>query len=440
MSKSFGGLTLRPELIEAARKQGFKAPTPIQALVVPQVQRGRDAVVEAKTGSGKTLAYGWPLLDREPLQTEHPEALVIVPTRELALQIEEALVAARGTLERGVVALVGRGGLDRQERALKNGAFIAVGTLGRIGEAIERGVLRLDRVRTVVLDEVDELVKGGFSKDLAPLLGQLPKERQTLLFSASVPVEVEDLFRRITTDPARLKLTQTREQAAELSHRVLFTSVESRLADLVGYLKSTKPFQTVVFCGTRHETESLVEGLAAEGLQAEYLHGELSPNKRRQLIEKVRSGDLPLLVASDIAARGLDLPGVDVVVNWSLPKGQAAYMHRAGRTGRAGRPGVVLNLLIEQQHVLYERLKPVFDFESVEVTKTGNVIKRKPKTREERDLKYRKLPETTERKGFRLSRPKAAPSSTTKVAKTQGKARPKATGKTTPSRRPPRGR
>lgn len=398
MSAAFQALKLRPEIIEACRRQGFKAPTPIQAMVVPAVARGRDVVVEAKTGSGKTLAYGWPLLDREPVQTAHPETLVVVPTRELALQIEADLTVSAGTLHRPVVLLVGRGGLDRQREALEAGANIVVGTLGRIEEAMARGILRLDHVRTVVLDEVDELLKGGFSRNIALLLGQVPRERQTLLFSASIQTEIEQVAKKFTKDAARLSITAAREQATHLSHRVLFTSVNDRLADLVGYLKAEKPYQAIIFCGTRHETESVNQAMAEAGLESEYLHGELSPLKRRQLLDKMRSGDLPLLVASDLAARGLDLPGVDVVINYSLPKGPAPYLHRAGRTGRAGRPGTVVNLLIEQQRVLFERLTPTFPFRGIEVSKSGKVVSRALKTREERDLKFRKLPDQPERK------------------------------------------
>lgn len=393
MANAFDALNLSPELLEACRRQGFKAPTPIQALVVPVVARGRDAVVEAKTGSGKTLAYGLPLLDRAPLQDAQPETLVIVPTRELAQQVEHDLTKSAGTLPRPVVTLVGRGGLDRQKEKLDAGCNIVVGTPGRIEEALARGVLRLDRIRTVVLDEVDELLKGGFSRNLALLLGQVPRDRQTLLFSATIPTEVEAVAKKFTRDAARLRLATTRDLPEELTHQVLHTSVRDRIPDLVAYLRATRPFQAVIFCGTRHETEEVHEAVSELGIDSEYLHGELSPNKRRQLIERVRSGDLPVLIASDLAARGLDLPGVDAVLNYSLPKGTAAYLHRAGRTGRAGRPGVVVSLLIEQQHELFEKLQATFTFQAVEVFKSGRLVKRTVKSREERDLQFRKRPE-----------------------------------------------
>lgn len=443
MSAAFTALRLSPEIIKACRKQGFKVPTPIQAMVVPAVAKGRDVVVEAKTGSGKTLAYGWPLLDREPLQTAHPETIIVVPTRELAQQIEADLTLSAGSLHRPVVTLVGRGGLDRQQKSLEAGANIVVGTLGRIEEALARGILRLDFIRTVVLDEVDELLKGGFSRNIALLLGQVPREHQTLLFSASIQTEIEVVAKKFTKDAARLSITAAREQATELSHRVLFTTVDERIPDLIAYLKSAKPYQAVIFCGTRHETEEVNLAIREAGLVSEFLHGELSPLKRRQLLEKVRSGDLPLLIASDLAARGLDLPGVDVVVNYSLPKGPAPYLHRAGRTGRAGRPGTVVSMLIEQQRDVYEKLKGTFPFQSIEVFKSGKMVKRALKTREARDLEFRKLPEQPDERKWTTRKPapkaialREAKALAAPKKKTTGKKpRPASPGKKAPSRK-----
>lgn len=424
---TFESLKLRAEIVKACRRQGFREATPIQSLVIPVTMRGRDAVVEAKTGSGKTLAYGLPLLNREPLQDRFPESLVVAPTRELAQQIAAELERSRGTLPRPVVTLSGGGGIDRQKAQLEAGAAIVVGTLGRIEELATRRMLRLDHVRTVVLDEVDELLRGGFGEKLAALFAEVPPVRQTLLFSATIPTEVEAVAKQFTRSAERLRLTEARELPAELTHRVLFTSVDDRVANLVAYLRAENPFQTLVFTGTRHEAEEVREAIADLGMEAEFLHGELSPNKRKQLLERVRSGDLPVLVASDLAARGLDLPGVDLVVNYSLPKGPAPYLHRAGRTGRAGRPGTVLSLVIGQQHELYVKLKVKFPFESVEVTPRGRVITRVAKTQEERDLQYRKLP-----------RQKPVPAERPQPTQIERTSRPPRRGSTPEARRPPK--
>ncbi|HEX4620569.1 MAG TPA: DEAD/DEAH box helicase [Myxococcaceae bacterium] len=391
MAIHFESMHLRAELVAACRKQGFREPTPIQRLAIPVVMQGRDAVVEAKTGSGKTLAYGLPLLHREPSQTQFPEVLVLAPTRELAEQIEGELTRSRGTLERRIACLTGGGGMDQQRVKLEAGVTVAVGTIGRIEELLARNLLRLGHLRTLVLDEADELLRGGFSKNLSALLKQLPGERQTLLFSATLPNEVEQIAREFMRQPERLRLTQAREQVAELSHRVLRTTVGERMKDLSAFLNADRPFQALVFCGTRHETESVQDALVRLGHQAEFLHGELSPVKRRKLLEHFRCGDLPILVASDLGARGLDLPGVDLVVNYSLPDGALPYLHRAGRTGRAGKPGKVVTLLIEQQQDRFRKLQETLTFESVEVHK-GHLVVKPLKSREERDLQYRKLP------------------------------------------------
>ncbi|HEY3449999.1 MAG TPA: DEAD/DEAH box helicase [Myxococcales bacterium] len=391
MSVTFESLQLRPELLAACRKQGFHEATPIQALVIPAVRRGRDVVVEAKTGSGKTLAYGLPLLESEPKQTAFPEVLVIVPTRELAEQICAALGRAAGKLERRAVSLTGGSSMDRQRAELEEGATFAVGTLGRLQELLDRKLLNLGHVRTLVLDEVDELLRGGFSLELATLLKGLPQDRQTLLLSATIPNDVEQVARKFMRSPERLHLTTARELPAELSHRVMRTTVADRVRDMGEFLRVENPYQVLIFCGTRHESEELQDALVELGLEAEFLHGDLSPNKRRQVIEHFRSGELPVLVASDLAARGLDLPGVELVVNYSLPETPAAYLHRAGRTGRAGRPGAVVSMLIEQQQDRFEKLKQTLKFRLLEV-KNGHVVLRDLKTREERDLEFRQLP------------------------------------------------
>ncbi|MGC4118673.1 MAG: DEAD/DEAH box helicase [Myxococcales bacterium] len=391
MSVTFESLQLRPELLAACRKQGFRETTPIQALVIPVVRRGRDVVVEAKTGSGKTLAYGLPLLEREPSQTAFPEVLVIVPTRELAEQIGAALSRGAGKLERRVAVLTGGASMDRQRAELGQGVTFAVGTLGRIQELLDRRFLNLGHVRALVLDEVDELLRGGFSGELATLLKSLPEDRQTMLLSATIPNDVEQVARKFMRSPERLHLKAARELPAELSHRVMRTTPGERVRDLEEFLRVENPYQVLVFCGTRHESEEVQDALLELGLEAEFLHGDLSPNKRRQVIEHFRSGELPVLVASDLAARGLDLPGVELVVNYSLPETPAAYLHRAGRTGRAGRPGVVVTMLIEQQQDRFAKLQQTLTFRLLEV-KNGHVVLRDLKTREERDLEFRRLP------------------------------------------------
>jgi ATP-dependent RNA helicase DeaD len=391
MVTSLEDLKLRPELLAACRKQGFKDATPIQALVIPVILDRKDVMVEAKTGSGKTLAYGLPLLQMEPLQTRFPEVLVLSPTRELATQVATVLSRTAGTLDRRVVALAGGAGMDKQAALLKTGANIVVGTMGRVEEMLVRGLLKLDQLRVLVLDEVDELLHGGFSKNLSILFKQLHGTRQTLLFSATISKDVEKVAHQFMHKPVRIQVQARRELPSELSHRVFRTTVKHRLADMAAFLEAERPYQALVFCGTRHEAEEVRDGLSDLGLQVEFLHGDLSPTKRRQLMESFREGELPVLVATDLVARGLDLPGVDVVINHAFPKGPPEYVHRAGRTGRAGKPGVVVTMLIEQQQGRFDILRQTFPFEKIEIH-GGQVLVRPLKSREERDLEFRRLP------------------------------------------------
>lgn len=391
MSRSLQSLKLRPELVAACKKQGFRDATPIQALAIPLALQGKDLIVEAKTGSGKTLAYGLPLLQSQPQQERMPEHLILTPTRELAMQVQASLSRTAGTLPRRVVALTGGAGMDRQIGALRNGAHIVVATMGRLEELLSRQQLSLDCVRTLVLDEVDELLQGGFSGQLAALISQLPSRRQTLLFSATVSHDIERVAQQFMQRPQRLQLEDARELPTQIEHRVLRTTVKARAADLAEFLRHAKPYQALIFCGTRHEAEEVCAALSESRLQAEFFHGELSQPKRQSLMGRFRDGDLPILVATDLAARGLDLPGVDMVVNHSLPEGLAEYLHRAGRTGRAGRPGTVVSMLIEQQLSTFTYLKETLEFKSVEV-RHGHLLVRPLKSREERDLQYRRLP------------------------------------------------
>lgn len=391
MASTFDALKLSSALVTACSRQGFHKPTPIQARVIPVIQTGKDVMVEAKTGSGKTLAYALPLLDPAPVHDGRPEVLVLVPTRELATQVAGALNKVGKPLGRRIVEVAGGGSLDAQAAELAKGAHVVVGTMGRIMQLRERGALPLNRLRALVLDEVDELLRGGFSGELAVLLKALPTRHQTLLFSATISHEIENVAHQFMKEPARIQLEAGRELPAEIGHRIFRTTVKRRLEDLTAFIRASKPYQTILFCGTRHETEEVQQALLALNMSAELLHGELPPPKRRALVRHFAAGDFPLLVATDLAARGLDLPGVDLVLNYSLPRTIADYTHRAGRTGRAGKTGTVVTMLIEQQQDRYETLRHSYHFEKIELH--GNrVLVRPIKTREERDKQFRKQP------------------------------------------------
>lgn len=345
LAATFESLSLPDELLAGLRRKGFKQPTAIQALVIPEVGKGRDLIVQAQTGSGKTIAFGLPLLQREPVDERAPTSLVVSPTRELAKQIRQELVSISGTWPRSIVVTSGGESLDKQVDQLKRGAHIVVGTPGRLVDLLERGALNLKHVRTLVLDEADEILAKGFERELSALIQRMPAKRQTMLFSATMPSAVQRLADAVLDNPHRLKVAEAPQTPTEIDHFSLEVKDENRLAALVTWLKTERPFMAMVFCRTRTETEWLANQLNTLGYENEYLSGELSQAKRSRILEAFRTGDLPLLIATDLAARGIDVPGVTHVVNYTVPTTTETYVHRTGRTGRAGRKGVALTLV-----------------------------------------------------------------------------------------------
>ncbi|MBC7543706.1 MAG: DEAD/DEAH box helicase, partial [Candidatus Sericytochromatia bacterium] len=371
----FGSLGLREELVAACQGHGYRLTMAIQRLAIPHLLAGKDLLIQAKTGSGKTLAYGLPILQQDPQQTERPEALIITPTRELARQVAAELTWAGATLHRQVQLVDGGGRAERQRSQLARGCQIVVATPGRLLDLLRSGAIGIDRVRTFVLDEADELIQRGFADELAAIAALLPEKRQTILCSATIPVEVEMLAKQYARRPERVGEVAGKDLPAEVSHQIVYTSIDERTADLITWLKLERPYQALIFTGSRKEADELTPFLHEAGLDVEAFHGELSPVRRRQLIDRFRAGDLPILVATDIAARGLDLPGVTHVVNHSLPRGLGAYVHRTGRTGRAGRKGVAISLVIPQELDRLERLKTTFAFSALTIkgAKAGEV-------------------------------------------------------------------
>ncbi len=341
---TFETLNLAPELLAGLRRKGFKTPTPIQALVIPEVPKGRDLIVQAQTGSGKTLAFGLPLLQREPVDERAPSSLIVAPTRELAKQIRAELVSVTGTLPRKIVVASGGESIDKQIDQLKRGAHVLVGTPGRLVDLMERGALNLKHVQVLVLDEADEILAKGFEQELNKLVERMPQVSQTLLFSATMPAAVQRLADATLRKPQRIKVAAAPETPTEIDHFVLEVAEDTQVEALAAWLKRERPFMTLVFCRTRAETEWLADELGKRGFENEYLSGELSQAKRSRILEGFRSGDLPLLIATDLAARGIDVPGVTHVVNFSVPSTLETYVHRTGRTGRAGRKGIALTL------------------------------------------------------------------------------------------------
>jgi ATP-dependent RNA helicase DeaD len=354
-SPTFENLGLRPELLGVLSALGYEEPTPIQAEAIPPLIEGRDLLGQAATGTGKTAAFALPVLQRLPADRRGgaPAALVLVPTRELAVQVSEALHRYGRELGARVLPVYGGAPIVRQLRALESGVDVVVATPGRALDLLNRGSLHLGEVSTVVLDEADEMLDMGFAEDLEAILDETPETRQTVLFSATMPRRLDALARRHQRDPIRISLGRERTEPGE-APRVRQTAYvvprAAKPAALGRILDVEAPTAAIVFCRTREEVDSLTETLNGRGYRAEALHGGMSQEQRDRVMSRLRGGTADLLVATDVAARGLDIDQLTHVVNYDVPSAPEAYVHRIGRVGRAGREGVAITLAEPREH------------------------------------------------------------------------------------------
>jgi ATP-dependent RNA helicase DeaD len=361
---TFGELGLRPELLAALTTLGYEEPTPIQREAVPPLVEGRDLQGQAATGTGKTAAYALPLLQRLEAGRSAPEpaALILVPTRELAIQVSEALYKYGRELGARVVPVYGGQPIGRQLRALDGGVDVVVATPGRALDHVRRATLRLGAVTTVVLDEADEMLDMGFAEDLEAILDETPADRQTVLFSATMPRRLDALARRYLQDPVRIQVARERPATGE-APRVRQTAYvvprASKPAALGRVLDIESPTAAIVFCRTRDEVDHLTETLNGRGYRAEALHGGMNQEQRDRVMGRLRAGTAELLVATDVAARGLDIEQLTHVVNYDVPSAAETYVHRIGRVGRAGREGVAITLVEPRGHRMLKTIEQV---------------------------------------------------------------------------------
>jgi ATP-dependent RNA helicase DeaD len=356
---SFAELELRPELESALDKLGYEEPTPIQREAIPALLAGSDLVGQAATGTGKTAAFALPLLQRIVPGGDSPQALVLVPTRELAIQVAEATHRYGRELGARVLAIYGGQPIVRQIRALESGVDIVVATPGRAIDHLTRRTVSFDELRTVVLDEADEMLDMGFAEDIESIMSSVPRDRQTVLFSATLPARIDGLVRRYLKDPVKVRIHRERTDAETARVRqVAYLVPRQHKASALGRILDVEsPTAAVVFCRTREEVDSLGETLAARGYRAEALHGGMTQDQRDRVMSRVRNKSAELLVATDVAARGLDIDHLTHVVNYDLPSAPDAYVHRIGRVGRAGREGVAITLVEPRQHRLLKAIE-----------------------------------------------------------------------------------
>ena len=356
----FADLALAPELRHALSGLGYEEPTPIQQAAIPPLLAGRDLVGQAATGTGKTAAFALPVLQRVLREGERAEplALVLVPTRELAVQVSEAMHRYGHDIGARVLPIYGGQPIGRQLRALDRGADVVVATPGRALDHIARGTLDLSGLGIVVLDEADEMLDMGFAEDIEAILGSTPENRQTALFSATMPPRINGMVRRHLRDPVRVELGRQApadgllvQQSAYIVPRGLKPAALGRVLDLEA------PAAAVVFCRTRDEVDRLTETLNGRGYRAEALHGGMDQPQRDRVMSRLRGGSIDLLVATDVAARGLDIEQLTHVVNYDVPSAPELYVHRIGRVGRAGREGAAITLVEPREHRMLKAIE-----------------------------------------------------------------------------------
>ena len=342
---SFANLGLSDVLLESITQVGFKKPTPIQEAAIPALMQGQDIIGQAQTGSGKTAAFGLPIIDQIEERDRRIQALILTPTRELAIQVSDALHNYGKHKRIETLAIYGGQAYDRQLRGLHRGVHIVVGTPGRVMDHMRRGTLKLDDLRFFVLDEADEMLDMGFVDDIETILSEVPKDRQTALFSATMPQRIANLANTYMRDPKRISVRGKEMTVAEISQTSYEFPRGKKVEALSRILEAENPNSAIIFCRTKRNVDELGESLLQRGLPVETLHGDLSQVQRDRVMRRFRSGQAQILIATDVAARGLDIPEVSHVINYDVPESHETYVHRIGRTGRAGRTGEAITLV-----------------------------------------------------------------------------------------------
>jgi ATP-dependent RNA helicase DeaD len=339
-SSGFASFGLSEPLLEGLEAIGFREPSPIQKAAIPELLLGRDLVGQAQTGTGKTAAFGLPLLERIDPDQRSPQVLVLTPTRELALQVAEAISSYASRL-RGVRVLAIYGGADFREQIqqLRRGVQIVVGTPGRVMDHMRQSTLDLSGLRSLVLDEADEMLRMGFIDDVEWVLEQLPEQRQVVLFSATMPAEIRRISQRYLRQPAEITIRPKAADSRRIRQRFLMVNAPQKLEALERVLEAERSEGTIIFARTKAITLSVAESLEQRGHEVAVLNGDVPQAQRERTIERLRDGRIDVLVATDVAARGLDVERVSLVINYDIPFDAEAYVHRIGRTGRAGRSG-----------------------------------------------------------------------------------------------------
>jgi ATP-dependent RNA helicase DeaD len=358
-TEPFGGFDLHPDLLKAVEEIGYTEPTPIQKSAIPWIMKGRDLVGQAQTGTGKTAAFALPMLHRIAGHSGRPSGLVLTPTRELALQVSQEINRMGKYIDLYALAVYGGQPIEPQTLALSRGVEVVVGTPGRLIDHLWKGTLTLSGIEIVVIDEADRMLDMGFIREVEDVLDAIQGKHQTLLFSATLPPEVEKIARRYLNNPERVEIVPEKPVAFGIEQLFYSVRPQEKIKALSKLLRAINGGQGLIFCGSKFEADRLARRLREMGHAVEALHGNISQPQRERVMRKFKKGEIKLLVATDIAARGIDIESVTHVFNMGIPRDLQNYIHRIGRTGRAGREGMAITLVTPQEQKQLRQLEKI---------------------------------------------------------------------------------
>lgn len=371
--KSFKSLGVCDELIQALQKQGIKEPTPIQEQSIPVVFKGNDVIAKAQTGTGKTLAFLLPILQRVHTDVHQEQVLIIAPTRELIKQISDEAKEIGSILNVDILPLIGGKTIEAQLQQLGRRPQVILGTPGRLLDHAKRGSLHLDCIRRVVLDEADQMLHMGFLPDIENLIGQTDANRQLLLFSATIPDKIRNLAKAYMSKPVSVTAEGKHITLESIDQRVYMMNPEEKTQRLIKMIEDDNPFLAIVFCNKREGAIRLSYELTAAGLNIAEMHGDLTQGRRTQILRDFAKAKTQILVATDIAARGIDIEGITHVYNYDVPRDVDYYIHRIGRTGRAGNSGVAVTFATPQDESWLQRIERAIQATLTKYTKDGQI-------------------------------------------------------------------
>ena len=347
---NFNDLNIPNELKDSISDMGFQKLTPIQKKAIPEALKGLDLMGQAQTGSGKTLAFAIPVLSKIFLPDKSPQAIILCPTRELCMQVADEVEKLGSKLKKfKVLAVYGGQPIGKQTRVLKKGVHVVVGTPGRVIDHIERGNLDLIGIERVVLDEADEMLEMGFREDIETILANTPHQRQTLLFSATIPKEIKQIANKYQKNPKFIKVSDKKRNIPKITQYAFKCDIKYKFKDMTILLDAYNINLALIFCNTKKSVDFVKKHLKKEGYSVDSIHGDMTQKARDKVMNKFRNGNISILVATDVAARGLDIDNVDVVINYDVPQNPDDYIHRIGRTARAGKTGLAFTLVVDDE-------------------------------------------------------------------------------------------